>query len=91
MEQSTPVPPVVYLPCESFGEEELDVTAHETQDGRFALLVYSALDRLIACCGPHQPWVLMPTKNLDRIGEHVHFDLILFDIEIPEEIRRKAA
>jgi hypothetical protein len=87
------VPPVVYVPCDAMADAdgELTVDLRPTKDGQIALIVYTALDRLVACCGPHQPWVVMPTANLEKIREHVHFDMILFDIEVPEELRRKAA
>lgn len=86
------LPPVVYVPCSDDVEDgELTVDLRPTKDGRIALLVYSALDRLVNCCGPNQPWVVMPTVDLDKISERVHFDMILLDLEIPEEHRRKAA
>ncbi|WP_424922760.1 SAV_915 family protein [Aeromicrobium chenweiae] len=31
------------------------------RDGRTALLAYTALDRLVDCCGDRQPWVLIET------------------------------
>lgn len=85
-------PPVVYVPCSplSPGDQELSVDLRPTRDGRLALLVYSALDRLVTCCGGQQPWVLMPTADLEKIREATNFELILLDIEIPEERRRTA-
>jgi hypothetical protein len=53
-----------------------------------ALLVYSALDRLVTCCGDKQPWVVLPTVNLEKIREETNFELILLDVEIPDEFRR---
>jgi hypothetical protein len=82
---------MVYVPCEAVDGDEMTISVREARDGQLALLVYTALDRLVDCCGPHQPWVLMPTANLDRVDEHVPFDMILFDVEIPEDLRRKAA
>jgi hypothetical protein len=55
------------------------------------VLVYSALDRLIECCGPHQPWVGVPTGKLDAIDEYAPFDVVLMDIDIPAESRRQEA
>ena len=46
-------PPVVYVPCEQAPaneEQEFVVDLRQTADGRMALLVYSALDRLVNCC-----------------------------------------
>lgn len=82
-------PPVVYVPCSplSPGDEELSVDLRQTRDGKFALLVYSALDRLVTCCGEQQPWVVLPTADLEKIRVETNFELILLDIEIPEELR----
>ncbi|MET9227225.1 SAV_915 family protein [Lentzea sp. NPDC003310] len=87
------VPPVVYVPCDfpASPDGELAVDLRPTRDGQVALIVYTALDRLVSCCGPHQPWVVMPTADLDKVGEVAPYDLILLDIEIPGELRREAA
>jgi hypothetical protein len=53
-----------------------------------ALLVYSALDRLVDCCGDKQSWAVMPTANLEKVRVETSFDLILLDVVIPEEFRR---
>lgn len=90
--QHAPLPPVVYVPCRNdIHAGELTVDLRPTRDGRIALLVYSALDRLVNCCGPNQPWVVMATADLDKLSERVRFDLILLDLEIPEEYRAVTA
>ena len=87
------IPPVVYVPCSPLtnGAEDLIVDLRPTRDGRLALLVYSALDRLVDCCGDEQPWVVMPTVSLEKVRQETHFELLLLDVEIPEEFRRRAA
>ncbi len=94
-------PPVVYVPCERVpdgdsdlhdgSEQGLVVDTRQTKEGKTALLVYSALDRLVDCCGEHQPWIVMPTRNLDKVDKAVGLDMILLDINIPEDKRRKGA
>ncbi|WP_460525543.1 SAV_915 family protein [Flindersiella endophytica] len=42
-------------------------TSEPWPDGRTALLVYSALDRLVTNCGEHQPWVVLPATALADI------------------------
>ncbi|MGH3927517.1 MAG: SAV_915 family protein [Pseudonocardiaceae bacterium] len=83
-------PPVVYVPCSPLtsGDEELSVDLRQTRTGKLALLVYSALDRLVTCCGEQQPWVVLPTANLEKIREQTSFELILLDIDIPDQFRR---
>lgn len=87
------IPPVVYVPCSPLanGAEDLIVDLRPTRGGRLALLVYSALDRLVNCCGDEQPWVVMPTVSLEKVRQETHFELLLLDVEIPEEFRRRAA
>ncbi len=88
----TTFPPVVYVPCDQPSAEdgELTVDLRRTADGRTAILVYSALDRLVRCCGNQQPWIVMPTAHLDIVDEHAPYDIILLDVEIPSELRRGA-
>lgn len=93
MSQAAPrgLPPVLYVPtagAQANGETALDM--RETKDGRLALLVYTALDRLVSCCGDEQPWTLMPTEALDAVNDAHPYDVILVDLAIPEQYRRRA-
>lgn len=80
-------PPVVYVPCAEGSTDPQDarVEYRRTRDGREALLVYSALDRLTASLGPHQPWLLIPILELEKVWEADQFDLVLLDVEVPQE------
>jgi hypothetical protein len=91
--ESVRFPPVVYVPCSPLdpSDDSLIVDLRPTRDGRLALLVYSALDRLVQCCGEKQPWVVMPTVNLEKVRRETNFELILLDVVIPDEFRRRAA
>ncbi|KID29085.1 SseB protein N-terminal domain [Prauserella sp. Am3] len=87
------LPPVVYLPTgphHGTATEQADIELRRTPDGRLALLAYSAVDRLVECCGPHQPWMLVQTSDLPALHESQPYELILLDAEIPEELRRTA-
>lgn len=83
-------PPVVYVPCAPVqpGSGEINVDLRVTRDGRLALLVYSALDRLVSHCGRAQPWTLMRASDLEQVRLATGFELILLDLDIPEELRR---
>jgi hypothetical protein len=85
------LPPVVYVPCSALrvGDDSLSVDLRPTRDGRLALLVYSALDRLVACCGEEQPWVVLPAVSLETIRTETGFDLLLLDVAIPDGFRRR--
>jgi hypothetical protein len=91
MDRTELIPPVVYLACGHTERESFVPDRRTTEDGRVALLVYSALDRLLDCCGVHQPWVVVPTEKLDEIDRYAPYDVILLDTEIPAELRREVA
>ncbi len=85
-------PPILYVPC---AEPVTDpararVEFRMTRDGRKALLVYSALDRLHAGVGKDQPWFVAPTAGLQALYEVDPFDLVLLDILVPDEHRWEA-
>lgn len=82
-------PPVLYVPCEeSVGTvATATVRLRTTRDGRSALLVYSALDRLRTCLGPDEPWMVVPTEQLVSVRESSPFDLVLLDVVVPERER----
>ena len=84
-------PPVLYVPCAEHVTDPDDVRVEyrTTRDGREALLVYSALDRLRSCCGAGQPWFLMPTVKLDDLHRVRPFDVVLLDLELPDELKRE--
>jgi hypothetical protein len=76
------IPPVVYAPTftDDAGDDRLRM--HEMQDGRVALFVYSAMDRLEEQYGEGSPWVLMSRAHLERAHEAIPFDLLLLDREL---------
>ncbi|OLT44712.1 hypothetical protein BJF85_19775 [Saccharomonospora sp. CUA-673] len=87
------LPPVVYLPTgphDGEATQQADIELRRTPDGRLALLAYSAVDRLVECCGPHQPWILAQTSDLPKLHERQPYEMILLDAEIPEELRHPA-
>jgi len=83
--------PVLYLPStgapNTYGAE---IELRKTNDGRMALLAYTALDRLADCMGPHQPWVLYPTERLGDLETVEHYDVIYLDLPVPQELWRTA-
>lgn len=84
------IPPVLYLPCkaESTADKAL-IEMRQLDDGRVALMAYTALDRLAYCCGPNQPWVLYKTEALGELKQSTHFDLVAFDQPLAEELRHQ--
>jgi len=82
-------PPFLYIPCLEHVTDGAHAQAQyrETKDGRTALLVYSALDRLYACCGDDQPWFGLPTHELQRLYDVRPFDIVYTDMYVPEERR----
>lgn len=86
-------PPVLYVPCAEKVVDPADLTVHyrQTRDGRTALLVYSALDRLHAAQGEDQPWFVIATARLQALYDARAFDVVLLDLVVPEEFRTVGA
>lgn len=81
-----PMPPVVYVPCIP-GDDGISHLAYRNlDDGRVALLVYTALDRLIDLAGDVH-WALLDWDALQQAQDLQHYDIILQDIRIPEDRR----
>ena len=81
-----PMPPVVYVPCTP-GDDGINHLAYRNlDDGRVALLVYTALDRLIDLAGDVH-WALLDWDALQQAQNLQHYDLILQDVWIPEDRR----
>ena len=79
------LPPVVYAPTIE-DEDATRIRMHKMLDGRIALFVYSAIDRLRAQYGEGHPWVLLSIPDLQRAHEASPFDLLLLDRELhPQE------
>lgn len=76
------MPPVVYAPTlnDDAGHDRLRM--HEMPDGRVALYVYSAIDRLEREYGEGSPWALMSVAHLERAITESPFDLLLLDREL---------
>lgn len=87
MEQPT-LPPVVYAPTFEF-DGVTRIRMHEMGDGRTALFVYSAIDRLQAQYGDDASWVLLSVGDLQRAFDQAPYDLLLLDRELhPQEASR---
>lgn len=82
----TVVPPVLYLPVRELPGGGLLAEVCATTDGKHALLVFTALDRLLEACGSNQAWKLVEMPALDAIQETQPFDLVAFDPELPHQL-----
>jgi hypothetical protein len=81
------VPPVLYLPCRpTIPGSQPEIELRRLEDGRLALLGYTALDRLARCCGPRQAWVLYQTAELSALRAQTSYDVVLLDQELPREL-----
>lgn len=81
-----PLPPMVYMPAQEIrpGDDEFQVELRHTEQGAPALLVYSALDRLVDACGDAQPWALIRATDIDDLRHRLGYDLILLDAPLPD-------
>lgn len=79
---------MVYLPVGLTEAGEVDnVRMVGLDDGRVALMGYTALDRFISCCGEQQPWMLFETEKLEELREIKHFDFNFLDVALPPHLR----
>ena len=74
-------PPVVYAPTlQPVGDGgEARLAMHRIADGRVALFVYSALDRLVSFYRADAPWVLLTVQDLQRAFDAAPYDLLFLD------------
>lgn len=81
-------PPVVYLPVLLDDQGEVsEIRMIQLADGRVALLGYTALDRLIDCCGEQQPWLLVDAGKLGELRDEKPYDVKFLDVALPDELR----
>ena len=83
------VPPALYLPSTGVPNARgPEIELRRLKDGRMALLAYTAVDRLVKCMGPNQPWLLFLTDNLGDLAEGQPFDVLMLDQRVPQELWR---
>ncbi|WP_116115857.1 SAV_915 family protein [Austwickia chelonae] len=79
-EKPVELPPVWYVPCMEV-DGELRVMLRRMEDGRVALVGYTALDRLRDGIGDC-PWVLLNADGLQQVHDLSPFDLFLYDLDL---------
>ncbi|MCX6405979.1 MULTISPECIES: SAV_915 family protein [unclassified Aeromicrobium] len=76
------LPPVVYVPTSAADDPSLrEVQMHTLEDGRTALFVYSAIDRLHDLYRPDVPWLLCDVATLQRVHDETPYDLLFLDLD----------
>ncbi|WP_328442884.1 SAV_915 family protein [Amycolatopsis sp. NBC_00438] len=80
----------VYLPAQRLvrPDEPVPVEVRALPDGTRALLAYSSLKQLIACCGEHQPWAQVRGRDVHEHQRDCDADVILWDHALPSELQR---
>ena len=79
MREPLTLPPVVYAPTMTGDDDKIRIRMHHMHDGRTALFVYSAFDRLEDQYGDGSPWVLLSVDDLQRAFDAAPYDLLLLD------------
>jgi hypothetical protein len=59
-----------------------------TKSDQLALMAYSSLNALVEGCGTGQPWTRIQSVDIPWLARTVGFDVILFDLALPPELRR---
>ena len=69
--------------------EHVHPELRRTEDGRLALLAYTSLAALVAGCGRHQSWVLVPADWFERMRIECRFDTIAINATLPAQWRHE--
>jgi hypothetical protein len=81
MEPAREFPPFVYVPTTDEPDAATRrVVLHRVHDGRTALYVYSAIDRLHDYYLPRQHWVVCDVAALQRLHDETPYDLLFLDV-----------
>jgi len=80
----------VYLPAQRVVPpgQPAPVEIRVLEDGTRAMLAYSTLDQLIACCGEYQPWAKVRGCDIHDIQDQGDADVVLWDHALPDGLRR---
>lgn len=78
---TTPMPPYVYVPTTDGDPAQRRVILHYVEDGRTALYVYSAPDRVETIYRSGTPWVACDVAALQRIHDDQPYDLLFVDVD----------
>lgn len=89
------LPPALYLPTSPVapttdGGTGANIELRHTPDGRVALVAFTSLEKLVECCGEHQPWLVLDTAHLPMLHQVNPYDVIVLDTELPVELRHTA-
>ncbi|MER6938373.1 SAV_915 family protein [Nocardioides sp. NPDC127514] len=75
-------PPVVYVPTTNEDDPAVRrVVMHKVEDGRTALYVYSAMDRLHRFYLPDASWVVCDVAALQKVHDQTPYDLLFLDVD----------
>jgi hypothetical protein len=78
-----------FLPGTSNADGNAEAEIFSLEDGRLALLSFSSLDRLVSCMGQAQPWIAIKSDfPVERLQMMARVDVVIWDAELPPEIRR---
>ena len=67
------------------GDREVSVVLRQVEPGLVVLLAYSSLARLVAGCGPRQPWVSVRAEVVDELASSAGATAVLLDVALPEQ------
>jgi hypothetical protein len=81
----------IYTPSRPFreGDGDVRVELQPDQDGNPALLAYFSVEQLRAGCGPYQPWVAFPSRELKWIARRAGARTVLFNAIVNDGARRR--
>ncbi len=77
----------LYVPCKAVakGAGEVELELRTSEEGELALVVYSDLETLVACCGESQPWLAVPTDQVETLASQAEADVIARDVDLTDD------
>jgi len=80
---------ILYVPIAGRPGTAAHLELRRLPDGRLALPAYTSLDKLVNCCGPHQPWGAVDDDGLRQVRRSTGYDVVLLDAAFPPEHRKR--
>lgn len=69
-------------------DQEVQLELRHTTENALALMTYTSLERLVEGCGDQQPWISVPSAEVQQLAEQVAAQVILQDVPLPDDQRQ---
>ncbi|MBQ6643973.1 MAG: hypothetical protein IJH84_23470 [Saccharopolyspora sp.] len=80
----------LFIPCARAAphDQQVQLELRHTTENALALVTYTSLERLVEGCGDQQPWISVPSAEVQQLAEQVAAQVILQDVPLPDDQRQ---